>query len=155
MNLTGYYNMRHILRVLISYFPNGVVGGSIMFQAHRLLSRKPKDIDFFLPDNTEIPDWLSRYADSGIGSETITDINGEKIKRVGFKVEEIPICLFLVPPDQCKSISCYSDFFKMHLPTQYPIYGINAKKVYAQTTSGLKHKQDYDEIMSNMFPKTK
>lgn len=144
------FTFAHLLRVLTSIFPDGVIGGSIMFDAFGLLNRRPNDIDFFVPDTTEIPDYLSRYADnSRLGSETIIDINGEKIKRISLTVFDVPVCLFFVPLSQCRPINM-STRYNMTLPMQQPAYGIAAKKVYAAKSP--KHAQDYEEIMSKFFP---
>jgi hypothetical protein len=127
--------------------PTAVIGGSIAFISRGMLSREPKDIDVFLGYN----DSMTRVGImdcniSQIGSDTVTDINGEEIQRTAIKINGINVCVFKVKDEYLQFDEVLYE--GLSIKAQKPLYGIEAKKVYAKKNK--KHEKDLEEILTKM-----
>ena len=82
--------------IIIKNTPNAVFGGSIALNAVGLLSRKIKDIDIFFPigESLNLNNFLN-YVDE-IGSDTVTNVNGDEIQRTSAKIKNVKVCCFKV-----------------------------------------------------------
>jgi hypothetical protein len=79
-----------------------VFGGSIALNAVGLIKRPIHDIDLMIHQTDKIS-LVKKFNSNNICrnyddlSETVTDINGNSISRYGFKINDINICLFILP----------------------------------------------------------
>ena len=81
---------------ILEKVPHVVFGGSIALNAVGLISRKINDIDIFLPMNENFKEFISIGALDEMTSDTVTDMNGKEIQRVGAKINDVKVCCFKV-----------------------------------------------------------
>ena len=134
------------LKLIVSEYPDAIVGGSISFISRGLLHRDPHDIDIFLPDTQKSFMGIFEMADpeSNIGSETTTDVDGHPIPRLSMTVEGVNVCIFKVPSYMLEYDLI--EWMGIRFKSQTPKYGILAKKVYSERNK--KHMDDLNHIFS-------
>ena len=85
-----------VIENLIKVEPTIVFGGSIALNAVGLINRPIKDVDMFKPLNsslTPIITQLQTTIETTIGSDTVTDVNGNHIQRTSLKINNINCCI--------------------------------------------------------------
>lgn len=140
-----------VIDKLINYNPNFIFGGSIALNAVGLLNRKIKDIDIFVKEDYSICDNLFEVK-TNVVSETVTDVNGEKITRVGFKINDINICIFRVKGESLQH--SIFEFSRRKIKIQNCNHAIIAKLAYSKKRdkdnrpfpSTTKHIKDVEDI---------
>lgn len=137
---------------VLNTLPGSVVGGSLGLHTRKLLSRTPNDIDIFYYRDY-FPDDLKslEIVDPQKISPFCTDVFGETITRRSLNINGVPVCLFVVPPEQCKYDILKNDFYRFEIPVQLPIYAIEAKKQYFERYGDEKHGKDIVEIYQSFF----
>jgi hypothetical protein len=119
------------LKRITEIYPNVVIGGSISFISRGLLDREPNDIDILIGIHDSISKiFLETFKVSDVGSDTVTDINGDEIQRTSIKIDGVNVCVFRVKDN-------YLEFDNklyegIPIKSQKPYYGIEAKKVYVK-----------------------
>lgn len=146
-----YMTMKAIARLM----PHAHFGGSISLVAHGLINRKVSDIDIVVPIDTQIPsEFLNAQhdVDNEIGSDTVREIDGTEIRRVGIKLYGIKICVFKVELSKIygtvmKVKRHGSDFFD-----SFKIQDVNTTLYYKNlfSSSNPKHKKDMDDVRSRL-----
>jgi hypothetical protein len=127
--------------------PKAIIGGSVCFVSRSLLDREPYDIDILISVNESINSiGIKNFESSVIGSDSVTDINGELIQRTSIKINGINVCVFKVNDN-------YLDYDEVLyegilIKSQNPYYGIEAKKIYSKFNNP-KHNDDLNEIIKN------
>lgn len=118
------------LKEITEKCPQAVIGGSIAFISRGILDREPNDIDVFLGLNDSLTRVGMMDCDiSDIGSDTTTDINGEKIQRTAMTIYGVNVCVFKVKEEYLQhDETMYEGNL---IKAQKPFYGIEAKKIYA------------------------
>lgn len=131
------------LQTIIFHNPDIVIGGSIGFIARGILHRDPGDIDLFVDRGSEVVKMIEiANLSQEIGSETTTDIYGERIARVSFKIGKVKVCVFKVPPYMLESEKC--EWEGLQFNAQSLDYGIIAKTEYGKRND--KHLKDLETI---------
>lgn len=135
-----------------------VFGGSIALNAVGVIDRKVKDIDLMTNNNKSLNYYnlmtlVCKTDDVTEISETVTDVNGEQVVRVGAKIGNVNICIF-----KLNKVN-YSEF-KFSGRT-IKIQNINdailAKRCYSQknVSSAGKHLHDvkqFEETINSILP---
>jgi hypothetical protein len=143
-----------IIDKLLFSCPHIVFGGSIALNAVGLIKRKINDIDVFLTNkeaiskSSEILKFIHHECELNTNdvSESSTDVNGNLIRRTGFKYNNVKICVF-----QVDELELQHSIITVHgrkLRIQNVNHAINAKRAYADKTN--KHKDDLTEINKNL-----
>lgn len=137
------------LRYITDTIPDVIIGGSISFIARNLLTRDPNDIDIMVPMRgpSFSKSGIFELISEDVGSDTVTDINGELIRRTSLKVKGVKVCVFELPAETL--IAERLVYKGVVINCQIPAFGIVAKKVYS--ARNLKHSFDLAEIEKNMF----
>ena len=110
-----------------------------------------KDIDIFVKEDYSICDNLFEVK-TNVVSETVTDVNGEKITRVGFKINDINICIFRVKGESLQH--SIFEFSRRKIKIQNCNHAIIAKLAYSKKRdkdnrpfpSTTKHIKDVEDI---------
>jgi hypothetical protein len=114
--------------IILKNTPNAVFGGSIALCAVGLLNRRINDIDLFfsIGESLSLNNFLT-YVDE-IGSDTVTNVNGDEIQRTSAKIKNIKICCFKVSEAETQH-SLFS-FLGRTIKIQNVNYAIQAKLAY-------------------------
>lgn len=141
---------------IMALAPNVVYGGSIALNGVGLLNREVGDIDLFFPQNGG-PEYFSliRYplSENQI-SETITDINGNPVSRLGVVIDNVHICCFKIPISHLtySTINVQRGNRVLRINIQNVNYVIQTKAFFSKKS--LKHETDLieiDKILDMMF----
>jgi len=127
-----------------------IFGGSIAFNALSLINRKISDIDIFIEENdynSIISNFVIPQSTDNQFSETVTDLNGVEIRRIGGTMFGVKICCFIVTKKELEGGTDFT-FFGRTIKLQNLNYAIQAKRQYALKTE--KHKKDLVEIDMNL-----
>lgn len=141
-----------VMDKLIIQLPHIVFGGSIALNAVGLLNRKINDIDIFVTNkqtlsNAGFLDFIRKETEiNDEVSETTTDVNGILIRRTGFKINNVKICIFQVDDEQLQH--SVHTVYGRKLKIQNINYAIMAKRAYADKTN--KHKNDLNQIQKTL-----
>jgi len=138
--------LEHIMRRC----PDAVVGGSIAFIARGLLTREPADIDLFFHDYVSLTkNGLFDCFIDEVGSDTVTNMDGNPIQRTSLKIMGVKVCAFKVENREMEhDVLMYND---IAIRAQKPEFGIAAKLIY-QDKNG-KHAKDLQEIRTKLNAK--
>jgi hypothetical protein len=138
------------LQHIVHCCPDAVVGGSIAFIARGLLTREPADIDLFFCDGDSLTkNGLFDCFIDEVGSDTVTNMDGNPIQRTSLKIMGIKVCAFKVENREMEHDELmYNDIL---IRAQKPEFGIAAKLIY-QDKNG-KHAQDLQEIRTKLKSK--
>lgn len=131
---------------ILEKVPHVVFGGSIALNAVGLISRKINDVDIFLPMNENFKQFLSIGVLDEMTSDTVTDMNGKEIQRVGAKINDVKVCCFKVGDEELEHSNF--TFFNRKIKIQNVNYAIIAKKTYSKKNK--KHRDDLDEIYNSL-----
>jgi hypothetical protein len=146
-----------VIENLIKVEPTIVFGGSIALNAVGLINRPIKDIDIFKPLNsslTPIITQLQTTIETTIGSDTVTDVNGNHIQRTSLKINNINCCCFKVSDEELQ----HSKYRFNRNGKEYSIniqninYAILAKQSYSKRNP--KHKLDIESannVLDDLF----
>lgn len=134
--------------LIIKHTPNAVFGGSIALNAIGLINRKVSDIDLFFDANESLQKngFLSIEKDGQFLSDTVTNVNGIKIQRIGAKIAGVKTCCFRVSSEELQHSKI--EFLGRKICIQNVNYAIQAKKSYADKNN--KHKEDLKQININL-----
>lgn len=138
-------NIKNVIKKLVKSNPDLIFGGSICLNALGLIKREIRDIDIFIAEGLGITTQIEQFTklEEEDFSETITDIDGKPIKRIGFKVDGVKICCFQTENNELMNSSKFS-FDGITINLQNVNYAIQAKRLYADKTD--KHKNDLKQI---------
>jgi len=146
-------NLLLVINLIVEKFPDVVFGGSLALNAVGLLNREIFDIDLFIEDisiqESGFGKFLGKYWDRNMLSDTVTDLNGNRIQRIGLKINDVHICTFKVSDEYLQhSFIELRDGLKIKI--QNVNYAIQAKISYAQSDMLSKHTKDLKEINDNL-----
>jgi len=126
---------------------DAVFGGSIALNAVGLINRPVHDIDLFFSKTRSLANFLSKTAKIiGVTSDTVTDVNGEKIQRTGAKIGNVNICIFKVDDKELEHSEMR--FFGSFIKIQNVNYAIQAKIAYSNKNP--KHFNDLTQIAETL-----
>lgn len=132
---------------ILENIPDAVFGGSIALKAMGLLNRDPHDIDLFFHRNTLLT--KNKFIGVGvaeIGSESVTDVNGDPVQRTSITILGVKTCAFKVRNEELyHSVVTYKG---LPMRIQHANHAINAKRTYKDTTG--KHKADLQEVEATL-----
>lgn len=131
---------------IIEKVPHVVFGGSIALNAVGLISRKINDIDLFLPMNENFKMFLSIGVLDEMTSDTVTDMNGNPIQRVGAKIKDVKVCCFKVSDEELEHSKF--TFLNRKINIQNVNCAIIAKKTYSKKNK--KHQDDLEQIYNSL-----
>lgn len=138
-----------VIDKILEHFPEAVFGGSVALIIAGLLQREISDIDVFFP-------YKENFCRNGIFSigenigfsfsDTIDSFNGQKVVRMGIKIDGVEVCCFKVPDEMLvyEKVS----FLGRNINIQDVKFAIMAKIAYIDKNP--KHKKDLDEIIDHL-----
>ncbi len=133
-----------VIDKILKATPDVVFGGSLALNAIGLINREIKDLDLFFPITTFNAGFMDilNHVDTGVGSDTVTDINGIEIERTALKINNVKACCFKVPKEQLEhSIFVVNG---RNLRIQNVNHAISAKICYSKHNP--KHTTDLENI---------
>jgi hypothetical protein len=147
---------------IISKAPDVVFGGSIALNAVGLLNRPIGDIDLFISNKSSFKkqNTLDLFDGAGFSindgfSETEMDINGNLIERMGYKCNDVKLCVFKVSDEELQHSKV--TFLGRTINIQNVNYAIMAKQVFAEKAQNnpyanktLKHIDDIFDINTTL-----
>ena len=153
-----------VIDKIIVHVPEIIFGGSITLTAVGLLNRKINDIDLFVNKLCGVTSGLGNLLTSinaELGSDTVTDVNGEKVERLSFKIGNVKVCVFRVNKDVLQHSTF--EFSRRSINIQNCNYAVAAKIAYSKKRdehnrpfpSTNKHIEDVSHIfgiLDNEFP---
>ncbi len=140
-------NILSAIDIIVKNTPDVVFGGSIALNVIGLIDRPVNDIDLFFPINTSLSknNFLTYVSD--IGSDTVTDVNGNTIQRTSARINDVKVCCFKVSNEELQcSTALLTNGCRINI--QNVNYAILAKRSYAK--SNPKHQDDLKNIIHNI-----
>ncbi len=140
-------NILSAIDIIVKNTPDVVFGGSIALSVMGLINRPVNDIDLFFPIDSSLSknNFLTYVSD--IGSDTVTDVNGNTIQRTSARIHDVKVCCFKVSNEELQCSTALLDN-GCRINIQNVNYVIMAKRSYAK--SNPKHQDDLKNIDHNI-----